>query len=58
MRGAAPFLMLICLLCVSSSFMQSGMKIPTTPIASMTSSFTCFTTMLGMFTGGLGGGLF
>lgn len=54
MQKLAPMMMLVCLLCLSSSFMQSGMKIPTTPIASMTSSFTCFTTMLGM----LGGGLF
>ena len=54
MRSAAPFLMLICLLFVCSSAAQFAGSIPTTPIASMTSSFTCFTTMLGM----LGGGLF
>ena len=55
MQKLAPMMMLVCLLCICfSSFMQSGMKIPTTPIASSTSSITCFTTMLGM----LGGGLF
>lgn len=58
MRDIAPFLMLFCLLCLCFSSVRAAGSIPTTPMASITSSFTCFTTLMGMLTGGLGGGLF
>ena len=53
MRDIAPFLMLICLLCLCSSSARAAGSIPTTPMASMTSSFTLLGTLMRMTTGGL-----
>ena len=53
MRDIAPFLMLFCLLCLCFSSVRAAGSIPTTPMASMTSSFTLLGTLMRMTTGGL-----
>ena len=53
MRDIAPFLMLFCLLCLCFSSVRAAGSIPTTPMASITSSFTLLGTLTRMTTGGL-----
>ena len=48
MKAIVPILMLLCLLSLCASSVRAAGSIPTTPIASMTSSFTLTTTLLGI----------